>query len=125
MKAKMKTMSKKTNPELPAIPELTREQLNRLLCADYLEYCAKMIRKGSLTGFDIAWNTSYEKPVGKLEIVSFELTAPLEANILRQIEEAKAAAAERAAKQIPVVDATEHEKCTNEACVVCNSPFKA
>lgn len=121
-----KTMSNpKNNPELPEIPSLSQEQLNRLLAADWLETVAKMMRKGAVTGFAIAWSEQYQKPVGKVEMSSIELTAPLESKLLRDIEEAKAVAA----RQVPYFDLSEdaknHAKCENPTCLVCNNPNKA
>lgn len=116
---------KKTDSTLPEIPQLTKEQLNRLLCADYLEHVAKLIRKGGLTGFDFAWTDKHEKPVGRLEVLSLELTAPLEARLLNEMEEAR----QEAARKIPVQDMTEaiqqHGKCQDPYCVACNNPIKA
>lgn len=119
----IKKMSQKndTDPELPAVPELTKDQLNRLVCADYLESLANMIRKGQVNGFDMGWDFTTEKPVGRVEIDSKVLIAPLEAKILQGVAKQYA----EAAKKIPVVDATSHEKCTNPHCVACNNPNKA
>lgn len=121
----MSNQKKSDSPELPNIPDLSQEQLNRLLAADWLETIAKMMRKGAVTGFDIAWDERYQKPVGKVEMASFELTAPLEAKLMRDIQEAKASAE----RQVPYYDMTEeiknHAKCENPACMACNNPNKA
>jgi hypothetical protein len=111
----------KTNPELPSIPSLSSDQLHRLLCADYLESIAKLIRQGRVTGFDLAWDMSAEEPVGKVVVESDTFVSPLKQRLLRDIAEAQAAAA----RQIQVIDATEHQKCENPACVACNNPNKA
>jgi hypothetical protein len=118
---KVKTMSQKTNPKLPAIPDLSPDQLHRLLCADYLESIARLIRQGQVTGFDLAWDMSAEQPAGRVEVESDTFVSPLKQRLLRDIAEAQAAAA----KQIQVIDATQHDKCDNENCVACNNPNKA
>lgn len=120
-------MSKKPSDktDLPEIPALSREQVHKLLCADYLENLAKLIRRGAVSGFDLIWHPGYEKPVGKLELDSFELVAPMEAKLINDIK----AAHEAAARKIPVTDLTtqmeEHGHCERPDCYACNNPVKA
>lgn len=120
----MKKMSK-TDPELPSIPALSEEQVRRLLTADYLEALAKMIRKGQITNFDIAWDQTLGKPVGVVEVDANVILAPLEVHVMQQMAEAQA----KAERQIPYEDLTaevaEHEKCDSPRCVACNNPNKA
>lgn len=112
-------------PSLPEIPNLTQDKINRLITADYLETLAEMIRKGDLEGFDLAWDARYQKPVGKVALLSSEIKGPLEQKWTAEIlEQQKALEA-----QIQVYDAEEavqtHGKCESEACMLCNNPHKA
>lgn len=114
----------KPDPKSVAIPDLSQDQLHRLLAADYLESLAGLIRKGTITGFDFAWDQRFEKPVGKVVMSSLTLIAPLEAKLMQQMQEAE----EAEAKKIQVEDLSEDLKdhrCDDEACQVCHSPHKA
>lgn len=112
---------KDTEQELPAIPDLTQDKLHRLMCADYLESVAGMIRRGQVNAFDLSWDLSTEQPVGRVEVDSSTLISPLKASLLQGIAQKRAEMAQR----IPVVDATGHERCENPSCMACNSPHKA
>ncbi|SRR5258708_2792992 len=101
---------------MPEIPPLTQDQLNRLLTADWLEQVAKMIRSGAANGFDIAWDTRYQKPVGTVQMSTERLQAPLELKMLAQIAEEQS--------KIRVEDVSEKIKdhaCDSEECIVCNN----
>lgn len=113
-----------SKPEDHPIPALSETQIHRLLAADYLETIANMIRKGTLAGFDIAWDERYEKPVGKIVMAAGAIIAPLEAQLRQQIAEEQA----KAAQVIPVADFSEELKehyCEDPQCYVCNNPNKA
>lgn len=114
----------KPDPKSVVIPDLSQDQLNRLLAADYLESMANLIRKGTVSGFDFAWDQRFEKPVGKVIMSSLQFVAPLEAKLLEQMREAEA----EEANKIQVEDLSEdlkNHKCDDEDCQVCNSPHKA
>jgi hypothetical protein len=120
----MKMSQKPKDPTMPDIPSLSKEQLNRLLAADYLVTIANLIRKGAVTGFDFAWDERYEKPQGHVVLSSLQLTAPLEAKLLADMANEKPPE-----PPIIVEDATEafkeHGKCENPRCMACNNPNKA
>lgn len=106
--------------DLPEIPELTQAQLNRLLTADWLEQIARMVRAGSVKGFDIAWDMRYQKPVGNVSLGTEKLLAPLEIKLTAQIAEET----RKAEQAIPVHDISEEirdHQCDSEACLVCNN----
>lgn len=114
----------KQTPELPAVPQLTQDKLNRLLCADWLESLATLIRKENVAGFNLAWDARYGKPVGPIQIESNLLKSPLELKLLSQIAEQEA----KDKEIIPYQDLTEDLKdhhCENPNCVICNPPFEA
>lgn len=121
----MSKTDRDTNPELPAITELTKDQLNRLVCADYLEAIAGMIRKGNVNGFDLHWDLSTDKPIGEVGLDANYLIAPLEAKIAGAMRAYAQQQAQAEARKIPVIDATGHEKCENPDCIACNNPHKA
>lgn len=111
-------------PELPPIPELTAEHAHQFVCADYLESIARLIRRGAISGFDFAWNSSLEKPIGKFVGNCAMLIAPMETKIQQAIADYR----EEQSKQISVVDVTEqlknHEPCDEESaddCAICNT----
>lgn len=115
------------SPEFPPIPELTVSQAHRIICADWLESVARMVRQGSVTAFDIAWNSDLEKPVGKFLGNASLLIGPIEPKL-------KAAVAAERQRQIDattqVVDFTEqlkdHEPCEGEAkeqCALCKTTY--
>jgi hypothetical protein len=113
-------MNEKKTPELPAVPELTQEKLNVLLAADWLESLATLIRKGTVTSFQLAWDTRYGKPVGPILIESNLLRSPLELKLLSQLAEQDA--------KIPYKDLTEDLKdhdCDDKNCPVCNPLYEA
>jgi hypothetical protein len=115
------TMANKPTPPLPNIPDLTREQFHRLLAADYLVALAGLIRKGTVSGFDMAWDERFEKPAGKVMMSTAALQSPLEQRVLEQIQEER----EQAERQIDVSDMTEalqDHHCDNPACLACNDP---
>lgn len=116
-------MSEET-PELPPITELTATRAHQLICADYLETMANLIRKGAVTGFEFMWNTQIEKPIGKYVGDSSMLIAPMESKIQNAIADYRA----EQAKQISVTDLTEelkeHEPCQGKAaeeCALCST----
>jgi hypothetical protein len=124
---KIKKMSK-NNKELPSftsIPDLTQEKVNRLLTADYLEHLADLIRKDKVAGLDLAWSPQLQKPVGRVILVSAEITGPLQAKWEQEIADNLKAAQ----SVIPVQDLTqeiaEHGKCENPRCIGCNPQAKA
>jgi hypothetical protein len=110
--------------DLPAIPELTQAQLNRLLCADWLESIATLIRRGQVNGFNLAWDERVGKPEGPVQISANLLKSPLELKLLAQI-----AQEEQAPKpEIIYQDMTEKLKdhdCKDPQCIVCNPPHEA
>ena len=122
----MSNNPKNKPPEsLPEIPNLTKEQLNRLLTADYLDAIAKLIRRGAVTGFDFAWDERYEKPLGNVVMTSTELVAPLETKLLKDIQEAMSTQKEQIRFEDLTQTLREHGKCSDPKCMACNNPNKA
>lgn len=89
-----------SEPEKIDVPELTVNQAHRMICADYLEAVANLIRKGSVTGFEFMWNTQLDKPIGKFVAEANVLVGPVEI----QIREAITAYSAEQAKKISVTD---------------------
>lgn len=97
--------------EVPSIESLTVRQMNLLVCADYLETIAKLIRKGSVTSLEFLWNSEIEKPVGKIVIDAGLLIGPTELKISRAITEYKS----EQDKKISVEDLTSEAEEDPEA----------
>lgn len=92
---------------LPPIEELTTDQANRLICADYLRAIAQLIEKGALQAFDLSWAVSVAaKPIGKFVMNANFLMCTAEAEFEQKIEEYKA----KQASKIQVEDHTEELK---------------
>lgn len=91
---------------IPPIAELTISEMKRLVCADYLDQIAKMIRKGTLIGFELMWNTEIEKPIGKFVAEAGLLIGPVEAKITEDLNAYRA----EQAKKISVTDLSEELK---------------
>jgi len=75
---------------LPDLKDLTKDQANRLICADYLRAVAGLIERGHVGAFELAWsNNTMHKPSGRVVMDSNFLIAPAEAEFQAKIEEAK------------------------------------
>jgi hypothetical protein len=102
----------------PEISPLTEEQVNRLIAADWLESIAKLIRSGSVTGIDIAWDTRYHKPLGNVIMSTEKLYGPVELKLLA----AGPAPKQELVTKIPVQDVSQDigdHKCNLDTCLVC------
>ena len=89
---------------LPPIEELTQDQVNKLVCADYIRTLADMIEKGALSAFDLQWSAKLSnKPVGRLVTDAAFIICDAEQELTEKIEKYKA----EQAKKISVQDMTE------------------
>jgi hypothetical protein len=105
----------------PEITQLTEEQVNRLVTADWLESVAKLIRSGAATGFDIAWDARYPKPLGNVVMSTEQLYGATEMKLLSARYAAKQ---QELATKIPVQDISDDigdHKCDSEQCLVCRN----
>ncbi len=122
-------MSKKLPPipKIPLkepIPELTVIRANQLMCADNLRAVAKLIEAGSLTAFDIAWNSELHKPVGKMVIKADFLIAPVESQFMREVDIYKQAQENKIQLQDLSQDLQNHEPCgenERDKCSICTT----
>lgn len=95
---------------LPPIEELTTDQANRLICADYLRTLATMIERGALQAFDLSWAARVAaKPIGKLVMDAGFLMCDAEKEFEQKIEEYKA----KQAAKIQVEDCVQELKNTD------------
>lgn len=110
-----------SNPKIPPPNKAAEKNIRRLLCADYLETIATLIRKGAVTGFEFVWDEEMPKPAGSLEVVSDFLSTPLEIKLTEQAEAAKKAEAAKTKIELFDIsdDVKKHEKCENPRCIAC------
>lgn len=106
-----------SDQDMPEIPQLSEEQINRLITADWLESIAKLIRNGAATGFDIAWDTRYPKPLGSVVMSTEQLYGKTELKL-------RTAAYVAPQNKIPVQDVSDEigdHTCSSDACLVCRN----
>ena len=113
---------KKPDPKTVEIPA-AKKAIHRLLCADYLETIAVLVRNGSITEFDFVWDLDDPKPVGSIVAVSGFLHTPLE---IKMVEAQREADRERKAQESQKIqifdiekDVKNHEACEDPRCIAC------
>ncbi len=95
---------------LPPIEDLTQDEANRLICADYLRAIARLIEKGAVSAFDLSWAAKVaSKPVGRFVTDASFLMCAAEAELTLKVEEYKT----QQAKKIEVEDFSGKLKVTS------------
>lgn len=109
------------------LQDTTVHDIHRSVCSDYLRYLADLIENGKIVAFDIEWDLTSKKPVGKLAASTDVLKGPSEHELDTRITEYREEQVELA-KAIAVVDVSQklqdHEPCDDdekEECPLCNT----
>jgi hypothetical protein len=94
-------------PPLPPIPSLPSLKERQEASAEYLEMVAKLIRSGTVQGFDLVWSENlYVPPSGKL-VVAAEGFTPIK----RKVEPKN--------EPVDVTDLSDMPECTEPDCPAC------
>jgi hypothetical protein len=111
---------KKPDPKTVEIPT-AKKVIHRLLCADYLETIAVLVRNGMVTEFDFVWDLDDPKPVGSIVAVAGFLHTPLEIKMVEAQQEENRK--EQESQKIQVFDVEKdvknHESCEDPRCIAC------